>query len=152
MQSEAEAEGKRAREMLDEFNRQAGRSFEEAATPSKEACRYCPCISFCPAFWKASEPDWDTQCGVHVEGVVEAVEGNSLVSIHLEVSRGSGPRGATIVTRFSSDWLTVSEMNLPRTGESVRVTDAAHVPETDSPVELRADRDMTAVWRLRSPE
>ena len=147
--TEAETEGKRAREMLDEYNRHAGRSFSEAATPSGEACRYCPCISFCPAFWEASEPDWEAECGVQVEGAVEAVGGTSLVSIHLNASRGSGPRGETVVTKFSREWLTLNEMDLPRTGEIVRVTDAGYVPDTSSPAELRADRDMTAVWRVQ---
>ena len=149
-QTEAETEGKRARELLDEYNRHVGRSFSEAATPSGEACRYCPCIAFCPAFWEASEPNWETECGAQVEGRVESVEGGSLVSIHLEVSRGSGSRGQTVVTKFSRDWLALDQMDLPRPGETVRVTDAACVPDTHSPVELRADRDMTAVWRVRS--
>ena len=149
-QTDAEIEGKRAREMLDEYNRHVGRSFNEAATPSGDACRYCPCIAFCPAFWEASEPNWETECGAQVEGTVESVEGGSLVSIHLKVSRGAGPRGQTVVTKFSRDWLTLDHMDLPRTGEIVRVTDAAYVPETHSPAELRANRDMTAVWRVQS--
>ena len=149
-QTEAEAEGKRAREMLEEYNRHVGRSFSEAATPSGEACRYCPCTAFCPAFWEVSEPSWEPECGAQVEGTVECVEGGSLVSIHIEVSRGSGPRGETVVTKFSRDWLTLDQMDLPRTGETVRVTDAVYVPDTSSPVELRADRDMTAVWRVQS--
>ena len=149
-QAEAETEGKRARKMLDEFNRQAGRSFNEAATPSGEACRYCPCISFCPAFWGASEPDWESECGIHVEGTVEAAEGTSLVSIHLKASRGSGPKGETVVTKLSSDWVTLNEMDLPRSGEIVRVTDAGYAPDASSPAELPADRDMTAVWRVQS--
>ena len=150
-QTEAETEGKRAREMLDKFNRQVGRSFEEAATPSREGCRYCPCISFCHAFWEAAEPDWEAECGVQVEGTVEAVEGKALVSIRLKASRGSGPRGATVVTKFSRNWLTLNEMDLPRTGDVVRVTNAANIPDASSPIELRADRDMTAVWRVHSP-
>lgn len=148
-QTDAETEAKRAWETLDEYNRQAGRSFREAATPSGEACRYCQCIPFCPAFWEASEPEWHAECGVQVEGAVEAVEGTSLVSIHLEASRGSGPRGETVATRFNRDWLTLNAMDLPRPGEVVRVTDAAQVPDTSSPTELRADREMTAVWRMR---
>ena len=151
-QTEAETEGKRAREMLDEFNRHAGRSFSEAATPTGEDCRYCPCISFCPAFWEAAEPDWEAECGVQVEGAVEAVEVSSLVSIHLKASRGSGPRGQTVVTKLSRNWLALNEMDLPCTGEIVRVTDGTCVPDTASPVELRADRDMTAVWRVQSSE
>ena len=149
-QTDSEIEGKRAREMLDEYNRHVGRSFNEVATPSGEACRYCPCIAFCPAFWEASEPNWETECGAQVEGTVESVEGGALVSIHLKVSRGSGPRGQTVVTKFSRDWLTLDQMDLPRIGETVRVTNAAYVPDTSSPVELRADRDMTAVWRVQS--
>ena len=102
-QTDAEIEGKRAREMLDEYNRYVGRSFNEAATPSADACRYCPCIAFCRAFWEVSEPDWETECGAQVEGTVESVEGGSLLSIHLKVSRGAGPRGQTVVTKFQAE-------------------------------------------------
>ena len=146
--AEAEAEGRRAREMLREYNRQAGRPFEEAATPSAQACRYCPCVSFCPAFWHASEPSWEGECGVQLEGAVQVVEGNSLLSMHINASRGSGPRGEVVVTKLSRNWLTLNELDLPRRGDVVRVTDARRVAETASPTELRADRDMTAIWRM----
>ena len=147
-QTDAEAEGKRARGIVDEYNRHAGRSFSDAATPSARACRYCPCIAFCTAFWETSDASWKTECGTQVEGTVDSVEGESLVSLNLNVSRGSGPTGPTVVTRLSRDWLTLHQMESPRTGEVVRVTDAAQVSDTSSPVELRADRDMTAIWRV----
>ena len=37
------------------------------------------------------------------------------------------------MTKFSRNWLTLNEMDLPRTGEIVRVTDAAYVPDTSLP-------------------
>ena len=86
-----------------------------------------------------------------MEGAVEAVEGTSLVSIHLKASRGTGPTGKTVIAKFSRDWLTLNEIDLPRTGEIVRVTDAGYAPDASSPAELRADRDMTAVWRTQAP-
>ena len=150
--ADAEAEGRRARETLVEYNQHAGEAFSEAATPSSKACRYCPCIPFCSTFWEAAKPEWQTDCGAHVEGTVESVEGDSLLSLHLNVARGSGPRGAVIVTRLSKGWVTLGQTDAPQEGEMVRVTDAAHEPETFSTGEVRADRDMTAVWRVQASE
>src|SRR5690606_16452779 len=75
-QGEAAEEGRRALEVLDEYNRRAGESFSDAASPSREACRYCPCIPFCPAFWDTAEPGWASECGSQIEGTVETVDGD----------------------------------------------------------------------------
>jgi PD-(D/E)XK nuclease superfamily len=147
-QKEAADEGGRALKVLDEYNRHAGGAFSDAASPSPEACRHCPCIPLCEAFWNASEPGWEAECGTQVEGTVESVDGDSLMSIHLNVVRGTGARGPAVITRLSREWLTLNEMDVPRPGEMVRVTDAAHVAETTSPAVFRADRVTTAVWRV----
>ena len=145
---EAEDEGRRARGALEEINGFSGRRFEEAATPSPNACRYCPCIPFCPAFWKESDPGWADRCGTQLEGVVDSIEGESLVSMRLEVARGTGTRGLAVVSRLSRAWLEVEEANFPQPGQAVRVTDAGRANPASQPTEFRADRATTAVWQV----
>ena len=147
---QAAEEGRRARGVLDSYNQHAGEPFHRAASPSPDACRFCPCIPFCEAFWKSGELGWSGQCGTHVEGVVESVEGAALVSINLNVTRGTAVRGAAVVTRLSRDWLTVSGGALPEPQQTVRVTDAAYVEESGAPAVFRADRITTVVWMLPS--
>lgn len=149
---EAADEGRRALAVLDEYNRHVGEPFESSARPSPDACRYCPCIPLCEAFWEASEPGWQSECGTHVEGTVEAVDGEELVSVHLNVVRGTGPKGPAVVTRLSREWLTMDTMDVPRPGDTVRVTDAAYVEDSDAPAFFRADRVTTAVWRVPSDD
>jgi len=145
---EAADEGRRALAVLDEYNRHVGESFESGARPSPDACHYCPCIPLCEAFWDTSESGWQSECGTHVEGTVEAVEGDELVSIRLNVVRGSGPKGPAVVTRLSREWLTMDAVDVPQPGDTVRVTDAAYVEDSNAPAVFRADRVTTAVWRV----
>lgn len=149
---EAADEGRRALTVLDEYNRHVGEPFESGARPSADACRYCPCIPLCEAFWDRSEPSWQSECGTHVEGTVEAVDGAELVSVHLNVVRGTGPKGAAVVTRLSREWLTMDAVDVPQPGDTVRVTDAAYVEDSDAPAVFRADRVTTAVWRVPSED
>lgn len=147
---EAAEEGRRALVVLDQYNQRAGQPFESGASPSPEACRFCPCIPFCEAFWRTVEPQWRGQCGTHVEGVVESVEGGQLVSINLNATRGTGAKGIAVVTRLSRDWLTFAGAAIPQCGQTVRVTDAAYVEESTAPAVFRADRVTTAVWTVPS--
>lgn len=146
---EAVSEGQHALEVLEQYNQHSGRAFSEAASPSPDACRFCPCIPFCETFWNASDPGWESACGAQVEGTVDSVDGDMLVSIYLNITRGTGVKGPAVITRISREWLTVAETEVPRTREIVRVTDAAYVTETTSPAVFRADRVTTAVWRVR---
>ncbi|WP_434425939.1 PD-(D/E)XK nuclease family protein [Nannocystis pusilla] len=148
---QAAEEGRRALVVLDAYNQHVGKPFESVASPSPEACRFCPCIPFCSAFWMKAEPQWSDQCGTHVEGVVESVEGGPLISIYLNVTRGTGARGAAVVTRLSREWLTFSGSVFPQPQHMVRVTDAAYVEESSAPAVFRADRIATAIWTLPSP-
>jgi hypothetical protein len=149
---QATEEGRRALGVLDSYNQHAGKPFESGASPSPDACRFCPCIPFCEAFWRRGELGWSGRCGTHVEGVVEAVEGGGLVSINLNVTRGTGVKGPAVVTRLSREWLTVSGGAPPEPQQWVRVTDAAYVEESVAPAVFRADRITTAVWTLPSEE
>ena len=146
--NEAEEEGRLARRALDALNELSGAPFEEAATPSPDACRHCPCIPFCPAFWRESEPGWAEACGTHLEGTVESIEGSSLASMRLEVGRGTGTRGPAAVSRLSIGWLEVQNSSLPEPGQAVRVTDTGRANPMPQFTEFRADRATTAVWKI----
>lgn len=147
---DAAEEGRRALVVLDGYNQYAGKPFESGASPSPDACRFCPCIPFCETFWRTAAPQWSGQCGTHVEGVVESVEGGQLISINLNVTRGTGAKGPAVVTRLSREWLTFSGAAIPQSQQTVRVTDAAYVEESAAPAVFRADRITTAVWTVHS--
>ncbi len=147
---EALEEGRRARSTLVEYNSFAGKPFETAASPSKEACRHCPCIPFCEAFWRTSDVDWHAEVGTHLEGIVESVEGDALVSINLDVKRGTGVKGPGVVTRLSRDWLSLPNAPFPRAEHMVRVIDSRYVEDSNAPAVFRADRISTTVWILAS--
>lgn len=144
--AQAVDEGRRALAVLEAYNQHVGKPFESAASPSPDACRYCPCIPFCEAFWKNAEAQWAEQCGTHIEGVVESVEGGALVSINVDVTRGASAKGPAVVTRLSREWLTFGGAALPRPQQTVRVTHAAYVDDSSAPAVFRADRIATAVW------
>jgi len=149
----AQAEGVRAVEVLESYNRQSERRFEEAAAPSATGCRFCPCIPFCEAFWSAADETWSGGTGTHVEGKVVAVKGDALVAIELDVAQGSAPCGRGVLTRLSERWLTFDGSGRPAPGDVVRATDVRYVEETAEPAIFRADRVSTAVWLVApSPE
>lgn len=145
---ESAQEGRRALAVLDEYNRHAGQPFDSAASPSPEACRFCPCIPFCEAFWNRAELDWGRQCGTHIEGIVESIEGDALVSINLNITRGTAAKGPAVITRLSREWLTFDGIDVPSPQQTVRVTDSAYINETSAPAIFRADRITTAVWTI----
>lgn len=145
---DAEDEGRRAREVLKQLNQMTGRRFDEAASPSPKACRHCPCIPFCPAFWEASNPSWQDECGTHFEGIVESVDGEALMSLRLQVTRGTGTRGPGVVSRLSKSWLALEQTSTPEPGKAVRLTDARETDGSATLTEFRADRATTAVWTV----
>lgn len=146
---QAAEEGRKAVAVLDRYNRLAGGSFDSGTSPSHEACRFCPCIPFCEAFWKRAEVEWSGECGTQVEGVVESVEGDALVTINLEVTRGTGVRGKAAITRLSREWFARMGAAVPGAQQTIRVTDAAYIAESTDPAVFRADRTMTAIWTVQ---
>lgn len=151
-EADAAAEAVQARCILDAHNRLEGRAFADAATPSPNACRFCPCIPFCDAFWREADETWASECGLHVEGDVTAVHGDALLSVEIAVHRGSSPRGAAVLTRVSERWLTFDGAHRPAPGDLLRATDVIHAEESTEPTILRADRASTAVWTLNRGE
>ena len=145
---DAAQEAARALEVLDGYNERVGSSAVDAATPSPEACRYCPFIPLCEAFWATADASWGVECGIHVEGKVTGLSGDALLSIEMDVVKGSADRGASVVTRLSRDWLTFQGEDVPEVGDTVRVTGTGHVAESSDPAVFRADRATAAVWFL----
>ena len=74
--------------------------------------------------------------------------GATLLSVELTVARGSGPRGACVLTRLSDRWLTFDGSAQPVPGDALRVTNALHVEETVEPAIIKADRMSTVVWQI----
>ncbi len=147
---EADAEGRRARELLAKYNSGAGVAFSEVAQPSPESCRLCPCIPLCEPFWRAASPTWEDQCGVQLEGHVAAVEestvqGMKLMTLRVQVQRGTVAAGEAFVEQVPEAWTTADGSNPPREGAVVRIVHARRAGDDLSPV-IRVDRIATSVW------
>jgi hypothetical protein len=147
---EANAEGRRARDLLAKYNSGAGVAFSEAAQPSPESCRFCPCIPLCEAFWRAASPTWEDQCGVQLEGHVAAVEestvqGMKLMTLRVQVQRGTVAAGEAFVEQIPEAWTTADGSNPPREGAVVRIVHARRAGDDVPPV-IRVDRTATSVW------
>jgi len=148
--AEAEAEGQRARELLAQYNAHAGAAFRDAAQPSPEACRFCPCIPLCGAFWQAASASWSEQCGLHLEGRIESVEeatvqGVRILTLSVRVRRGTVAAGEAFVEHLPLAWTTCDGSAAPQKGDILRVVHA-HRTDEDSPVVIRVDRAATSVW------
>jgi RecB family exonuclease len=154
--AEADAEGHKARELLAQYNAEAGPTFQDAAQASPEACRFCPCIPFCEAFWQAASPSWSEQCGVHLEGQVESVDeatmqGMRLMTLRVRVRRGTVAAEEAFVEHLPVAWITCDGSSAPRKEDVLRVVHAHRAGE-DSPALIRVDRTATSVWTTAGQE
>jgi len=154
-EADATAEGQRARETLGAFNAKAAKSFKELAEPSADACRYCPCIPFCEAFWEAAAPAWVDNCGTHVEGTISAVtkalvQNTALVTLELAVVRGTVAPGAAVIQQLPEKWTCVDGGPPPEVGDVVRAVNCRRADDGDETALIRPDRLTTAVWTVRS--
>jgi hypothetical protein len=148
--AEADAEGQKARELLGQYNAGAGAVFHEATQPSPENCQFCPCMPFCEAFWQAASPIWSEPCGVHLEGRVESVDeatvqGMRLITLRVEVLRGTVAPGEAFVEQVPLSWINCDGSPAPQRGDVVRVVHA-HRTADDAPAVVRVDRAATSVW------
>lgn len=155
-QSQAEAEGAQARELLAQFNQIAGRPFEAVANPSAETCKFCSCIPFCEPFWRAADPAWSDDCGTHVEGRISEitetqVQGIPVVTFGLDVSRGTIAAVAAFVEQVPESWTTIGGHPRPRIGELMRIVHARAISLDAPRVVIRVDRALTSVWTVPSP-
>jgi PD-(D/E)XK nuclease superfamily len=149
----AAAEAQKAREALAEYNASVdGRTFYDLARPAPNTCRMCPCLPTCEPFWQTSDPTWQEGCGIHLEGIVVAVEqatvqGTRLVSLHVDASRGTLGQTAVIVEQVPLAWATADGDRAPEAGDVVRVVDG-RLTSSEDPVVVRADRVTTSLWRV----
>ncbi len=150
---DAEAEGRRARELLAQYNATAGRAFDEIAQPSPENCSFCPCIPFCGAFWRAATPEWAEQCGAHLEGRVTSidesiVQGTKLVTLQMNVQRGTIGAGDTFVEQVPEVWITADGADMPHEGDIVRIVHGRILTSDPPPQIVRVDRASTTLWTV----
>jgi hypothetical protein len=149
----AQAEAQSARKTLAHFNASVdGQSFYDLASPTPDNCQMCPCIPICEPFWRAADLSWREACGTHAEGRVSAVEqrsvqATSLVSLSVEVSRGTLGEAATSIEQVPLSWVTADGDRVPEVGDVIRVVDG-RLPNPDDPTVVRADRTMTSLWRV----
>lgn len=148
--AEADAEGQKVRQLLAQYNAEAGPAFQDAAQASPEACRFCACIPFCEAFWQAASPSWSEQCGVQLEGQVESVDeatiqGMRLMTLRVRVRRGTVAAEEACVEHLPVAWTTCEGSPAPQREDVVRVVHA-HRAGKDAPALIRLDRAATSVW------
>ena len=86
--------------LLDQYNRMivAGVAPARLATPSPEACKWCPYQVLCSAFWAAADESWIDQIGVAAIGgsapaAPRPIHDGAALALSLTVNEGTGPRG-----------------------------------------------------------
>jgi RecB family exonuclease len=150
--SQADDEGHEARELLKQFNQSAGRPFEAVAEPSAETCKFCSCIPFCESFWRFADPSWLENCGTHVEGRITAitesqVQGNPVLTFHLDVSRGTVDAQEAFVEQVPESWMTAGGGARPKIAEVLRIVHGRAALPATAPV-LHVDRTLTSLWTV----
>ena len=150
--SQADAEGRQAREVLENFNRTAGRPFEEVATPSAETCTFCPCIPFCEPFWRGATPDWLEACGAHIEGRITAttesrIQGMRVLTFDLDVLRGTLDAERAFVEQVPESWTLTGGCSAPQIGVIIRIVHGRATLPAAVPV-IRVDRTLTSLWTV----
>lgn len=154
--AEADEEGRKARELLAQYNAEAGVAFQEAAQASSEGCRFCPCIPFCEAFWETAASSWSEHCGVHLEGEVVSVDeatvqGVRLMTLRVRVRRGTVVAEEAHVEQVPVAWTTCDGSSAPQNGDVLRIVHA-HGSGEGSPALIRVDRTATSVWTTPGQE
>lgn len=155
--ADAQREAELAREEVARYNDvvSGGPTFEALAQPSPETCASCPCIPLCERFWQAANIDWLETSGAHLEGSVRRVEDSvmqdtSLISLEVDVERGSVRAGTAVIEQIPAGWTTADGSPPLVVGDVVRVIDG-RVTSDGGPVVVRVDRTMTAIWRIGAP-
>ncbi len=86
--------------LLDRYNRkiEAGVAPASLASPSPDACRWCPYQVLCPAFWAVAAESWSDQIGAAAIGgsapaAPRPIHGGAALALSLTADEGTGPRG-----------------------------------------------------------
>lgn len=155
--ADACTEADRAREQLSAFNSgvRSASSFADISSPSPEACRMCPCIAFCEAFWNAVNLEWTKTCGLHVEGeIAEIAEtqlyGVALITMMLSPRRGNLQVEQVAVEQIPKQWLTLEGQAAPEVGDLVRLIHGRQSDSDETSAVIRADKTLTSIWRVPS--
>jgi PD-(D/E)XK nuclease superfamily len=150
--SQADGEGHKAGELLRQFNQIAGRPFEAVAEPSADTCKFCSCIPFCEPFWRVADPSWLENCGTHVEGRTSAitesqVQGNPVLTFHLDVSRGTVDAQEAFVEQVPQSWMTAGGGAIPKIADVLRIVHGRATLPVAAPV-IHVDRTLTSLWAV----
>jgi hypothetical protein len=153
---EIHAEVESARQLLSSLNRsiQSGATFRDLAMPSASGCRMCPCMAFCERFWESAEPTWLDECGIQLQGAITNVahstlQGMQLVSLTVEVGKGTSSKGLYTIEQIPEAWLLVERSAVPAVNENIRALDVRR-SAADSTI-VRADRATTMIWSISTP-
>lgn len=153
--AEAMAEADLARKQLDRFNAAVSRgaNFHDIASPSSKNCSFCPCVPFCESFWLKAEPEWATDCGVHVEGEVKEIDGREIQGICLTTlvllrQAGTLSEHYLSVEQIPDEWMMMDGLSLPRIGDTVRIVHGRQMGEDLGATVVRVDKTSTTVWRI----
>lgn len=151
---EAQHEAAYARSVLHRYNSyvEQGRGFEEIAQPEPQACRFCPFIPLCEAFWRHATHHWREDVGVHVQGpVISATEsstpGIDVVSLEVSSTGGTVEAGKRVVLEHVPRSWFDEDGTVVAAGDTVRAVHLRMGEEGPSVV-LRPTRADTAVWSL----
>lgn len=124
--SDCEREAEEAVNLLKLYNQSiaSAETTNDAASPSPEACRWCPFKIICSPFWTTASVNWPTILdGDAVSGrLLKAplsIHGGTAWSISLTVDMGTIPNGEVAIAPLSSDvHSSISELSA---GERVRI-------------------------------
>lgn len=126
--AECEAEAVEAIRLLEEYNTALNRGADvvDLASPSPEACRWCPFQLLCPAFWSALGPDWKQEfCSGAVAGTAmerpRAIHGGAALSLSITAVQGTEPPSERI-SLSPLDPSIHSDLLRVQAGDRVRVT------------------------------
>jgi CRISPR/Cas system-associated exonuclease Cas4 (RecB family) len=151
---DAQKEGAAARVLLAELNAAASiQTFQEMAQPSPDNCKNCSCISLCEAFWEQATPEWENECGTHLEAKV--IQSPSLstdsdydvITIEADVIRGTCSPTQITIQQIPKNWLVLDGENIPELGDVIRLVDGQPT-DCDSSSVVRIDKFATTIWTV----
>jgi PD-(D/E)XK nuclease superfamily len=90
--AEANAAAEAALVALEEYNRRVDNDAPaiDLATPTPNACRFCPYAIECPAFWSSADESWLEMGIVAVAGPIHAREESRLSTFNVRIAREKG--------------------------------------------------------------
>lgn len=96
--------------LLDQYNRhiEAGVAPISLASPSPDACRWCPYQVLCPAFWAAASESWSDKLraaavGGSASAAPRPIHGGAALVLFLRSDEGTGPRGEVGLAPLNPD-------------------------------------------------